>query len=350
MKLMETPRELGFRMPAEWEPQEAVWLTWPVNETTWPGLFERIPPKFAEIASLITRHESVHINCPRPVQASARKHLRAAGAVLERVRFFDHPSNDAWCRDHGPIFVKNDSTGQVALTDWKYNAWGGKYPPYDADDAIPLRIAEALEMMRFDVPAVMEGGSLEVDGRGALLTTTSCLGNPNRNPHLSPTEIERLLSDHLGVDRVYWLDEGIAGDDTDGHIDDIARFLPGGGIACVAPENESDIDFRPMRLNLERLESFRDAAGNPFEIVSLPAPEPVYFRDDRLPASYANYLVINDAVLLPTFGQPRPDGLAREILAGCFPGRVVYPVDCVDLVVGLGTLHCISQQQPLGSL
>lgn len=345
--MMSTPRDEGFHMPAEWEPQAAVWLTWPVNETTWPGIFERIPPKFAEIASIVSRHEEVRINCSDALQESARAHLRRAGADMERVRLFDHPSNDAWCRDHGPIFVKNDATGEVALTDWEYNAWGGKYPPFDDDNAIPRRIAASLQMRRFPVPAVMEGGSLEVDGRGSLLTTTQCLKNPNRNPELSQAEIEELLGAYLGLETFYWLNEGIAGDDTDGHVDDIARFLPSGGVVCVVSEDENDADYRPLRENLERLESFRDQEGRPFEIIRLPMPEPVYFKGERMPASYANYLVINEGVLMPAFSQPERDERAVAILEGCFPGRTVYKVECTDLVVGLGTLHCISQQQPL---
>ncbi len=346
---MSTPHEEGFRMPAEWEPQEAVWLTWPVNETTWPGIFDRIPPKFAEIAAIISRHEQVRINCPGPARDSALFHLRKAGAARERVELFDHPSNDAWCRDHGPIFVKNDATGEVALTDWKYNAWGGKYPPYGDDDAIPRRIAAALGMRRFAVPAVMEGGALEVDGKGGLLTTTNCLMNPNRNPHLSREEIERLLADYLGVRDFHWMNEGIAGDDTDGHVDDIARFLPSGGVLCAVAEDESDVDYRPLRENLEQLQTFRDPTGKPFEITCVPMPEPIFFQGDRLPASYVNYLVINGVVLVPTFSQPERDGRALEILGECFPGRTVHSIDCVDLVVGLGALHCISQQQPLSS-
>ncbi len=346
---MKTPREEGFRMPAEWEPQEAVWLTWPVNVSTWPGIFDRIPPKFAEIAALVSRHERVRINCPGAVQDAARTHLRQAGAALDRVELFDHPSNDAWCRDHGPIFVLNDTTGEVALTDWKYNAWGGKYPPFEDDDAMPRRVADALGMRRFPVPVVMEGGSLEVDGRGRLLTTSNCLMHPNRNPHLSRDRIERMLADYLGAETFLWLDQGIAGDDTDGHIDDIARFTPSGAVLCAVSEDEADPDFCPLRENLERLRRYRDAAGNPLDVMTLPMPSPIYYRGDRLPASYANYLVINHAVLVPTFGQPERDRRALEVLEHCFPDRSVYGVDCVDLVVGLGTLHCISQQQPSGS-
>ena len=336
-------------MPAEWEPQEAVWLTWPVNETTWPGIYERIPPKFAEIAAILSRHGKVRINCPGFLRKSALACLGKAGAEAARVELFDHPSNDAWCRDHGPIFVRNDATGEVALTDWKFNAWGGKYPPFDDDDAIPRRIAGALGLRRFEAPAVMEGGALEVDGRGGLLTTASCLLNPNRNPGLSRADVERLLGEYLAVDRFYWLGEGIAGDDTDGHIDDIARFLPDGGVLCAVSDDETDPDYRPLRENAELLSTFRGPGGGRFEVTPLPVPGPVFFRGERLPASYANYLVINEAVLVPTFGRPERDGRALEVIGGCFPGRTVYGIDCTDLVVGLGTLHCISQQQPLGS-
>lgn len=341
-----TPAALGFRMPAEWEPQVAVWLSWPHNLQTWPGQFRPIPGVYAGIVRAISRFEEVRINCAARLQPRARRLCEQAGADMARVTFYDHPTNDAWCRDHGPIFVKNDRTGEVALTDWAYNAWGDKYPPYDLDNEVPPRIARALKLRRFENNMVLEGGSIDVNGRGLLLTSEQCLLNKNRNPHLTREEIERNLRDYLGVAQILWVGDGIVGDDTDGHIDDITRFFkPDGFITCVE-RNRRDPNHRILAENLERLHSFRTPAGKRFEIVELPMPEPFSFRKQIVPASYANFLVINGAVLVPQFRQPRRDTAAREIIGACFKGREVIGIDCYHLIWGLGTLHCISQQQP----
>lgn len=335
-------------MPAEWEPQAAVWLSWPHNRKTWPGHFRPIPAKFAEIVAVISRFEDVRINLAKPLQARAWSLIGQAGADLGRVKFFTHPTNDAWCRDHGPIFVKNDRTGEVAVTDWMHNAWGGKYPPYDRDNTIPPKIAAALGLRRFEISRVLEGGSLDVNGAGSLLTTESCLLNPNRNPTMTRGEIEQMLRDHLGVEQILWLGDGIVGDDTDGHVDDITRFFRRDGIVTVVEKNARDRNFRPLHENLERLRSLRTPEGRKFQLVELPMPKPVFCEGLQLPASYANFLIVNGAVLMPAFRQPKRDAEAAEVLAGCFPGREIVPIDCVDLVWGLGTLHCISQQQPAG--
>jgi agmatine deiminase len=333
-------------MPAEWEPQEAVWLSWPHRRTTWPDSFRPIPAKFAEIAALISRREKVRINVARPLRRRARVLLAAAGADPANVELHDHPTDDAWCRDHGPIFVVNDRTGEVAVTDWKFNAWGRKYPRYACDNRIPSRVARALGMRRREMKMVLEGGSIDVNGQGLLLTTEACLLNPNRNPKLGRAEIERGLRDGLGVRTVIWLGEGIRGDDTDGHVDDLSRFFRADGIVTAVEDDPSDENYRALRENLERLRALRTPAGRRFAIVELPMPAPCRHGGGRLPATYANFLVINGAVLMPTFRQPRRDAAAAEVLAGCFPGRDIVPVDCLELVRGLGTLHCISQQQP----
>ncbi len=346
MPATQTPAALGFRMPAEWEPQEAVWLSWPHNRETWPGSFRPIPRVFAGIVAQVSWRERVRINIAARLQKKARGLISAAGADLAQVEFFDHPTNDAWCRDHGPIFVRRDGTGEVALTDWKYNAWGGKYPPFDLDNRIPARVARALGMRRFSTRMVLEGGSIDVNGRGLLITTEACLLNPNRNPRLSREQIERHLFDFLGVDRVLWLGDGIAGDDTDGHVDDLARFFSERGIVSCVERNRRDVNFHALDDNLRRLRAFRTASGGRFRIEELPMPAPCERRGRRQPASYANFLVVNRAVLMPAFRQPRRDRAAAEVLESCFPGREVVPIDCSELVWGLGTLHCISQQQP----
>ncbi|HVT72952.1 MAG TPA: agmatine deiminase family protein [Lacunisphaera sp.] len=341
-----TPAALGFRMPAEWEPQAAIWLSWPHNRATWPGQFRPVPRAFAHFVAQISRFEEVRINCVRPRQARARRLCAAAGADLRRVTFHHHPTDDAWCRDHGPIFVKHRRTGEVAVTDWTFNKWGGKYPPWDQDNAIPRRIARSLRLRRFVNPMVLEGGSIDVNGRGLLLTTEQCLLHPNRNPGLGRAEIAANLREFLGVRQVLWLDEGIAGDDTDGHVDDITRFFKPDGVVTVVEPNRRDVNHRPLAANLERLRGFRTPGGGALEIVKLPMPAPFGFRGQRVPASYANFLVVNGAVLVPQFRQRRRDAIARGILGDCFPGREVIPIDCYHLIWGLGTLHCLSQQQP----
>lgn len=341
-----TPASLGFRMPAEWESQAAIWLSWPHRQKTWPRNYAPIPAKFAEIAATISRYEPVRFNIAKSLHATAHRLLKQAKADLSRIEIFAHTTDDAWCRDHGPIFVKNDRTGEIALTDWQFNAWGGKYPKFKADNAIPGEIAEKLKLRRFQHPMVLEGGSVEVNGEGLLLTTEACLLNKNRNPHLKREQIEQALRDFLGVHTIYWLGNGIEGDDTDGHVDDLSRFFRADGIITAVESNSRDVNYRALSENLERLKSLRTPNGKKFKLVELPMPRACYRDEQRLPATYANYLVLNGAVLMPTFRQPKRDVEAAEILATCFPGREIVPVDCLDLVLGRGTLHCISQQQP----
>ena len=342
----QTPASAGYRMPAEWEPQEAVWLSWPHNRATWPGLFRGIPAAFAAYVAAISRFEKVRINCAAVLQPRAARLCEKAGADMRVIEFFDHPTNDAWCRDHGPIFVKHRKSGEIAITDWMHNAWGGKYPPYDLDNEIPPAIARALKMRRFEKSMVLEGGSIDVNGKGLVLTTEQCLLNENRNPDLSKTEIEKALKDYLGVRRVLWLGEGIEGDDTDGHIDDITRFFRTDGVITGVEKNRKSPNYRILRDNIERLQGFSTMQGKSLEIVELPMPKPMVIKDQLVPASYANFLIVNDAVLVPTFRQKRLDTTACGIIGECFPGREVVKVDCAEIIWGLGTLHCLSQQQP----
>src|SRR3954463_1066352 len=340
------PAALGFRMPAEWEQQTAVWLSWPHKRASWPGQFRPVPYTFAKIVAQISRFEEVRINAAAALHARAKKLCAAAGADMARVTFYNHPTNDAWCRDHGPIFVKNNRTGEVALTDWRYNAWGDKYPPYDLDNEIPPSIARKLKLRRFENDMVLEGGSIDVNGRGVLLTSEQCLLNKNRNPQLTREQIEQNLRDYLRVKTILWVGDGILGDDTDGHIDDITRFYKPDGFITAIESNRRDPNHRILEENLERLRGFRTLNGKKFDIVTLPMPKPFAFQGQRVPASYANFLIINGAVLVPTFRQSKRDAAAIEIIGSCFPGREVIPIDCYHLIWGLGTLHCISQQQP----
>ncbi len=338
-------------MPPEWAEQEAVWLSWPVADPRhWGGAkSDLIGLKFAEIAASISCFELVRINAPGCDHESIRAACNRAKAVPERIQLFDHPHNDVWCRDHGPIFVKHRETGEVAVTDWGFNAWGGKFPPWDLDDAIPGRIAATLGKQVFKGGMILEGGAIEVNGAGHLLTTEAVLLNPNRNPHLSRPEIEQLLRDSLGVREILWLKQGIEGDDTDGHIDDLARFIdPQTILACVAPTADS-ADRRVLEDNLSRLRNFHGLGGRPFEVLEIPLPEACEvpgWRLPVLPASYVNFLIVNGGVLVPTFRQKRNDDRALGMIRELFSDREVVGIDCLDLVEEGGTLHCISQQQP----
>ncbi|MDP3850336.1 MAG: agmatine deiminase family protein [Luteolibacter sp.] len=339
----------GFTMPPEWSPQEAVWLSWPVDDPRhWGGAKrDTMWAKFAEIAATISRHEIVRINAPGGDHAAIAAACNRAKAVPEHVQLFDHPHNDVWCRDHGPIFVKHRETGEVAVTDWEFNAWGGKFPPWDLDNTIPARIAEAIGKRVFKGGMILEGGAIEINGNGQLLTTEAVLLNPNRNPRLDRGDIEQVLRDGLGVSEILWLKQGIEGDDTDGHIDDLARFTDARTIlACI---DRSAHNRSILNDNLARMRSHLGPNGRPFEVVEIPLPEACEvpgWRLPVLPASYVNFLIVNGGVLVPTFRQRANDDRARGMIREMFPDREITGIDCLDLVEEGGTLHCISQQQP----
>ena len=343
-----TPQQLGYRMPAEWEPHEATWLSWPHKEASWPGYFEPVPAVFVEITKQLTNTELVRINvADEDFAAHVSQLLKTAGVNLERVRFHLNPTNDAWCRDHGPIYVVREVNGhrERAINDWGYNAWGNKYPPCDLDDAVPARIAAEMGETLFTPDIVMEGGSLDVNGRGALLTTEACLLNPNRNPQLDKTQIEQYLKDYLGVTHILWLGEGIVGDDTDGHIDDLTRFVAADTVVTAIEDDPQDANYVLLKENYERLLTMKDQDGQPLKVVTLPMPGEDYIDGQRLPISYANFYIANAQVLVPTYRHPN-DAKAIEILQRCFPDRRVIGIDCTDLIWGLGSIHCVTQQQP----
>jgi agmatine deiminase len=355
-------------MPAEWELHEATWLSWPHKEESWPGAFEPVPEVFAQIAGVLAESELVRINVADEEMADGvRQLLRRGGVNLEAVRFHLNPTNDAWVRDHGPIYVvreKGDATHfrsaapsaptlwenelrplLRAIIDWEYNAWGNKYPPYDLDNAVPARIAAESGETRFAPGIVMEGGSIDVNGRGTLLTTEACLLNPNRNPQLSKEQIEQYLRDNLGVRQILWLGDGIVGDDTDGHIDDLTRFVSPDTVVTVVEDDPQDVNYELLQENLRRLQMMRDQDGNPLQIITLPMPGPVCFDGQRLPASYANFYIANRRVLVPVYGH-KHDQAALDTLQRLFPDRLVLGIDCTPLVWGLGAIHCVTQQQP----
>ena len=343
-----TPAQLGYRMPAEWEPHQAVWLSWPHNRDSWPGKFEPVEPIVARAVAAICRSETVRINV---LNADHEVHVRDIlvdhSVDLSRVIFHRLPTNDAWCRDHGAIFVVRDRDGrrELAAIDWDYNAWGGKYPPFDLDQQIPACMAEVLDVPRFHGGMVLEGGSIDVNGAGLLLTTEQCLLNPNRNPQLGKSEIEQQLKDFLGVRTIWWLGDGIVGDDTDGHVDDLTRFVATDTVVTVLEEDPADKNHAPLQENLKRLRALQLPDGGPLRILTLPMPEPLYYQSQRLPASYANFYIGNTVVLQPTFNCAR-DRQALETIQRCFPTRCVVGIDCTDLVWGLGTFHCLTQQVP----
>ena len=336
-------------MPAEWEPHRGTWLSWPHKEASWPGKFAPVPGIFAEIVRHLAPQEEVHVNVgDESLEASARAVLREHSVPPAQVFFHRHPTDDAWCRDHGPIFLQRrapDGRAEQLILDWGYNAWGGKYPPFELDDAIPTRVAEELGLPVVAPGMVLEGGSIDVNGAGTLLTTEQCLLNANRNPGCSRTAIEQRLRSFLGVRRILWLGEGIEGDDTDGHVDDLTRFVAPDTVVTVVEEDPRDPNFAPLRDNLRRLQSMTDQAGEPLRIVELPMPPAAFFEGQRLPVSYANFYIANGVVLLPGFDAGR-DAAARAALQPLFATRRVCTIDCTDLVWGLGAIHCVTQQWP----
>jgi agmatine deiminase len=342
--LLKTPAALRYRMPAEWEPHAATWLSWPRPEgISFPDSFDRVLPALRAMVEVLIESEQVCINvCNGAHEAEARAVLN--GLRMERVTFYRIPTNEPWCRDHGPIFLTRDVDPRLAIVDWDYNAWGGKYPPCDLDEVVPTRVAQFLDAPVFYPRMILEGGSIEVNGAGALLTTESCLLNPNRNPSLGRAEIEQRLRDYFGIREILWLAEGIEGDDTDGHIDDLVRFISERTVVTVVEENRDDENYEPLQENLGRLRQMKVEQGE-IEIVTLPMPKKIVRQGQRLPASYANFYIANSCVLLPTFADPSDEG-ALSVLRELFPDRRVIGIDCRELIWGLGTFHCLTQQQP----
>lgn len=342
-----SPKSLGYYFPAEFHPHVATWLSWPHKEASWPGKIDTIFPVYARFVKLLAEGEQVHINvCDESMKHKALAWLDKEDVDMNNVRFFLHPTNDAWCRDHGPAFVINPAADiKKMIIDWGYNAWGGKYPPYDLDDVIPTLVASAYEIPVVYPGIVMEGGSVDFNGKGTVLTTTSCLLNPNRNPHLDQGQIEAYLHDYYGVDHILWLGDGIIGDDTDGHIDDLTRFVNADTVVTVVETNKRDENFEPLQANVKALSKMRLENGRQLNVVELPMPSPVTYDGMRLPASYANFYISNRYVVVPVF-RDRNDEKALKTLEEVFPDRRVVGLDSTDIIWGLGSFHCLSQQEP----
>lgn len=335
-------------MPAEWHQHEATWLAWPKDPVTWPDRVPLVERAFLEMIAALGVRERVEILVDSAeIESEVRARLPRRGGPPLNVRFHRIVTVDSWIRDYGPNFLMRRGADRVELAynHWVFNAWGDKYEDLKKDAVIPEVLAPVLGVERFTPGMVLEGGSIDVNGEGVCLTTEQCLLNPNRNPGLSRIEIERNLKDYLGVRQIVWLGEGIAGDDTDGHIDDIARFVRPDTIVCATEEDPEDPNHAVLEDNYERLQKARTPAGKPFEVVTLPMPGPVESESGRLPASYANFYIANGVVLVPVFGH-RNDAAAMETLARLFPGRNVVGINCEPVVWGLGAIHCVTQQQP----
>ena len=338
-----TPRELGYCMPAEWSKHEAVWLAWPHDPTTFTSGVEKVEETFVKIIKLIHKDEYVNLFVKDRVMKQNVSNLLQTNKVdLKRIRFFEFNYADVWFRDYGPIFVKRGKN--LAMVHWTFNAWGEKYDELLKDARIPHEINRVMHLRCFEPGIVLEGGSIDVNGKGTLLTTEQCLLNKNRNPSLKKEDIEQFLKNYLGVTHIIWLKSGIAGDDTDGHIDDLARFVNPTTVVCGYEDSE-DENSEALRTNYEILCQSTDQEGNKLKVVKLPMPENVTYDGKRLPASYTNFYIGNRTVLLPTF-EGGNDKTATSILQTLFPRRKVLGVDCVDLICGFGAIHCISQQQP----
>jgi agmatine deiminase len=345
---MNTPKDSGYYFPAEFAPHEATWLSWPHKEASWPGKIDSIYPNYSLFVKYLAESELVRINVvDEAMQNSAIRYLQKANVNMDKVQFFIHPTNDAWCRDHGPAFLVNPGAEiKKVIVDWNYNAWGNKYPPYDLDDVIPTLIGKHFNIPVYHPGIVMEGGSVEFNGKGTLLTSSACLLNENRNPHLNQAQIEEYLCNYYGIEQVLWVDEGIVGDDTDGHIDDTVRFVNEDTVITVIEENKNDENHALLQTNLKQLQQMRLLNGKQLNIVELPMPDELIYEDQRLPCSYANFYISNKHVIVPVFNCAK-DEKALGIIAGCFPGREVVGINSTDIIWGLGSFHCLSQQEPL---
>jgi len=344
---LSTPTGLGYSMPAEWAAHRATWLSWPHNLETWPTYLEKVRDIWVEMVARLSPDEQVCLLVTdAAVKAEVAARLNRAKAAMANVTLMEIPTVDVWMRDYGPTFVTRPSSDRpLACNDWIFNGWGGKYQAYEKDDRVARDIAQILQVPVFDHELILEGGSIEVNGAGTCLTTEQCLLNRNRNPHLTRPQIEEFLKASLGVRRILWLGEGIVGDDTDGHIDDIARFVNPTTVACIIEANPRDDNYRCLQENYERLQSARDQDGKKLEIVCLPCPAPIYYDGARLPASYANFYIANEVVLVPVFSDgndPKALGLLQELL----PTRKVIGLHCNEVVGGLGAIHCVTQQEP----
>ena len=341
-----TPKELGYRLPAEWEPQEAVWFAWPVRDDLWSGRIDEVRKQLASLYVLAARFQTVRVLCPQRWQGRLTD-LMAEQGDHSCVELFDYETDDVWIRDFGPLFLVDEDRKEICIADWRYNAWGDKFPKQKKDDQANGWIADQLKLRRFTFNQVLEGGAIESNGAGFILTTEAVLLNPNRNGAMTKSMAERMLISGLCADAVLWLKEGLVGDDTDGHIDNLARFFKPDGIIIADTPDSANPNYALLQTGISRLRSFVTHDGRPFGSVQLPLPDPIIVDNEPLAASYLNYLVLNGAVIVPTYRQPHRDAAAIDLLSDCFPDREIVGFDCTDIIREGGALHCMSQNQPV---
>ncbi len=347
-KTSSTPRELGFTFPAEWHPHRATWLTFPHNDASWQGTrLDKMRLQYLGFIKAISQGENVGIIAnDEQLKGFITSELGKIGVDLSRIEFIVKPTNDAWCRDHGPSFLINPKTKEKLIVDWGHNAWGGKYPPYDDDNRTPAAVAAYLDIPMVNPGIIMEGGAVEFNGAGSLLTSKSCLLNPNRNPHLNQGQIEEILCDYYGIEQVLWVEGGIVGDDTDGHIDDTTRFINEDTVIACVENNADDENYGILQTNLDMLRKMRLVNGKQLNIIEIPMPRAVIIDDFRTPGSYANFLICNAGVIVPVFNNPN-DQVAVDILEKAFPERKIIPLEATEIIWGQGSFHCLSQQEPV---
>ena len=339
---MSTVSDSGkYRLPAEWEKQEAVWFAWPTRAALWPGKLNLVQDQLAQLYVLAAGFQRVCVLCPEEAQSGLRERLAGTD-----VRLFDYACDDVWCRDFGPFFMINDRASELHISDWRFNAWGEKYAPWGQDDGAAAWIARELNLAVSEEKQVLEGGAIECNGAGVLLTTEAVLLNPNRGALGDKAAMEERLSASLGISQVLWLGQGLASDDTDGHVDNLARFYREDAILYAAVPDCGHPDYAALADNERRIQDFSTVQGGPYQMKALPLPEPIYAKGEMLAASYLNYLVLNGAVLVPTYGQPDLEREVLRIIGECYPGREILGFDCLEIIREGGALHCLSQHQP----
>lgn len=340
------PKKTGFYFPAEWEPHYAVWVSWIHKKSTFPEVYKEVLTEYCEFIKEICKSEIVRINvCDLAMKVFAERCLLEHDVELSKVQFYFHPTNDTWCRDYGPAFLVNFNRTKKIIVNWEYNSWGNKYPPFDLDNKIPKLVAKNLNIPFFNPNIIIEGGSVEFNGNGTILTSRSCLLNSNRNPNLDQKQIEKILCDYYGQEQVLWISHGILGDDTDGHIDCTVRFINHNTVLVVVEKNKFDPNYAILSRNLKELSKLRFLNGDFLNIIELPMPQSIFYKTQRLPASYANFYIANHAVLVPIF-KNKYDDKALEIIQSCFPDRKIIGINCLKIIYGLGSLHCLTQQEP----
>lgn len=346
MHTEQTPKEQGYYFPPEWHPHSATWLAWPHNKDTWFERTGEAQAVYCRFIEQVVRSETVHLMVnDAAMEQDVRRQLDTLNIAPEGIVFHHFPTNDAWCRDYGGGFLLHKNSDRKMLLNWGFNSWGDKYPPYDADNAVPLKMGAYLNVPVVTPGMILEGGSVEFNGAGTVLTTRSCLLNKNRNPHLSAREIEQALADCYGMEQVLWLEDGIEGDDTDGHIDDLTRFISEDTVVTVMEDSKQSPNYETLKRNAEALGKMQLMSGKSLQVIELPMPSPVYYKNDLLPASYANFYACNSAVIVPVF-RDKNDDRALDIIQKCFPDKQVVGLDSRDIVIGLGSFHCLSQQEP----